>query len=70
MTTPAREKYVEILWKGNATTEAALLRALGWDYKDVPEGNRERWIRIPARQEAASRKALEDSGARMHASPE
>lgn len=62
-----RERHLEIRWIGDESTERAVLVAIGkQDVADgVAAGVYERWMQIPARQEAEARKALIDSGATL-----
>lgn len=60
-----RAKTVDVRWKGDEQTEAALLRFLEIDDRDAAPGFQERWMRIPARKAEAARKVLKDSGAQI-----
>lgn len=64
---PARERRVLITWQGDEFTEAAVLKAAGYQmpFSTIAKGFYERWIQVPATKRPAVREAIVDAGGRL-----
>lgn len=58
----SRKTRVEIRWQGDADTEIALFKAIGWPVKDAAAGMVERWTSVPYDLADAARKAVTEAG--------